>query len=60
MGIGQRPKRRSSAEEGASFNPHLLDYKPVTAGDALRIDVDWIETPAQNGGPRGSKESASR
>ena len=41
--------------DGRQRNPHLLDYKLVTASDAPRIDVEWIETPAQNGGPKGSK-----
>jgi CO/xanthine dehydrogenase Mo-binding subunit len=56
MGIGQALHEVSRlAEDGRQLNPHLLDYKLVTAADAPRIDVEWIETPAQNGGPRGSK-----
>ena len=56
MGIGQALLEVSQLdEEGRQRNPHLLDYKLVTAADAPRIDVDWIETPAQNGGPKGSK-----
>jgi CO/xanthine dehydrogenase Mo-binding subunit len=56
MGIGQALYEVSRlAEDGSQLNPHLLDYKLVTAADAPRIDVDWVETPAQNGGPRGSK-----
>ena len=42
-------------DPGRQRNPHLLDYKLVTASDAPRIDVAWVETPAQNGGPKGSK-----
>jgi CO/xanthine dehydrogenase Mo-binding subunit len=56
MGIGQALHEVSRLDEdGSQLNPHLLDYKLVTTADAPRIDIDWIETPAQNGGPRGSK-----
>jgi CO/xanthine dehydrogenase Mo-binding subunit len=56
MGIGQALLEVSQLDEdGRQRNPHLLDYKLVTASDAPRIDVDWVETPAQNGGPKGSK-----
>ena len=56
MGIGQALHETTQVDpEGRQRNPHLLDYKLVTASDAPRIDVDWIETPAQNGGPKGSK-----
>jgi CO/xanthine dehydrogenase Mo-binding subunit len=56
MGIGQALHETTQLDpEGRQRNPHLLDYKLVTASDAPRIDVDWIETPAENGGPKGSK-----
>ena len=56
MGIGQALLEGSQLDDdGRQRNPHLLDYKLVTAADAPRIDVAWIETPAQNGGPQGSK-----
>ena len=56
MGIGQALLEASQLdEEGRQRNPHLLDYKLVTASDTPRIDVAWIETPAQNGGPNGSR-----
>jgi CO/xanthine dehydrogenase Mo-binding subunit len=56
MGIGQALLEGSQLDpEGRQRNPHLLDYKLVTASDAPRIDVEWIETPAQNGGPKGTK-----
>ena len=56
MGIGQALLEVSQLDdEGRQRNPHLLDYKLVTAADAPRIDVAWIETPAQNGGPLGTK-----
>jgi CO/xanthine dehydrogenase Mo-binding subunit len=56
MGIGQALLEASQLDEdGRQRNPHLLDYKLVTASDTPRIDVAWIETPAENGGPNGSK-----
>jgi CO/xanthine dehydrogenase Mo-binding subunit len=56
MGIGQALSEVTQLDsDGSQRNPHLLDYKLVTASDAPRIDVAWIETPAQNGGPKGSK-----
>jgi xanthine dehydrogenase molybdenum-binding subunit len=56
MGIGQALSERTQFDdEGRQRNPHLLDYKLATASDVPRIDVDWIENPAENGGPRGSK-----
>jgi CO/xanthine dehydrogenase Mo-binding subunit len=56
MGIGQALLEVSQLDaDGRQRNPHLLDYKLVTASDAPRIDVAWIETPAENGGPNGTK-----
>jgi CO/xanthine dehydrogenase Mo-binding subunit len=56
MGIGQALLEVSQLDEdGRQRNPHLLDYKLVTASDAPRIEVVWIETPAENGGPKGTK-----
>jgi CO/xanthine dehydrogenase Mo-binding subunit len=56
MGIGQALLEVSQLDaDGRQRNPHLLDYKLVTASDAPRIDVAWIETPAVNGGPKGTK-----
>jgi CO/xanthine dehydrogenase Mo-binding subunit len=56
MGIGQALLEVSHLDDdGRQRNPHLLDYKLVTASDAPRIDVAWIETPAENGGPKGTK-----
>jgi CO/xanthine dehydrogenase Mo-binding subunit len=42
-------------DEGRQRNPHLLDYKLVTASDAPAIEVDWVQYDAPNAGPRGSK-----
>lgn len=56
MGIGQALSERTEFDDqGRQRNPHLLDYKLATASDVPRIDVDWIENPAENGGPQGSK-----
>jgi CO/xanthine dehydrogenase Mo-binding subunit len=56
MGIGQALSERTQFDaDGRQRNPHLLDYKLATASDVPRIDIDWIENAAENGGPRGSK-----
>ena len=58
--IGQALQMSQLDAEGRQRNPHLLDYKLVTASDTPRIDVARIETPAQNGGPKGTKGVGSR
>jgi len=56
MGIGQALTEGTQLDElGRQRNPHLLDYKLVTASDAPEITVDWIETDTPNAGPKGSK-----
>ena len=56
MGIGQALSEVTQLDqEGRQLNPHLLDYKLVTASDAPRIDIAWIETDTPNAGPKGSK-----
>ena len=56
MGIGQALTEGTQLDElGRQRNPHLLDYKLVTAADAPHIDVAWIETETPNAGPKGSK-----
>src|SRR5204862_2196658 len=56
MGIGQALTEGMQLDEhGRQLNPHLLDYKLVTTADAPRIDVGWVEIPAANAGPKGSK-----
>jgi CO/xanthine dehydrogenase Mo-binding subunit len=56
MGIGQALTEVTQFDEsGRQRNPHLLDYKLVTASDAPAIELEWIETPAVDGGPFGSK-----
>lgn len=56
MGIGQALSEGTQLdEEGRHRNAHLLDYKLVTASDAPRIDIAWVETDTPHAGPRGSK-----
>jgi len=56
MGIGQALSEGTQLDEhGRQRNPHLLDYKLVTAADAPEIQVAWIETDTPNAGPKGSK-----
>jgi CO/xanthine dehydrogenase Mo-binding subunit len=42
-------------DEGRQRNPHLLDYKLQTAADVPPIKIVFIEAPATDGGPHGSK-----
>jgi CO/xanthine dehydrogenase Mo-binding subunit len=54
MGVGLALSEGTMLDdEGRQRNPHLLDYKLVTASDAPEIDVTWIEYDSV--GPRGSK-----
>jgi CO/xanthine dehydrogenase Mo-binding subunit len=56
MGIGQALSEGTQLDaDGHQRNPHLTDYKLVTAADAPRIDIAWIETDTPNAGPKGSK-----
>jgi xanthine dehydrogenase molybdenum-binding subunit len=56
MGIGQALSEGMQLDdEGRQRNAHLLDYKLVTAADAPEIQIAWVQTPALNGGPNGSK-----
>jgi CO/xanthine dehydrogenase Mo-binding subunit len=56
MGLGQALSEGTQLDEdGRHRNAHLLDYKLVTASDAPRIDIAWIETDTPNAGPKGSK-----
>ena len=56
MGIGQALSEGTQLDaDGRHRNPHLLDYKLVTASDAPEIDIAWVETDTPNAGPRGSK-----
>jgi CO/xanthine dehydrogenase Mo-binding subunit len=56
MGIGQALSEGMQLDvAGRQLNPHLLDYKLVTSADAPPIDIAFVETPAVDGGPNGSK-----
>jgi CO/xanthine dehydrogenase Mo-binding subunit len=56
MGIGQALSEWMQLDaDGRQLNPHLLDYKLVTSADAPPIEIAWVQTPAVNGGPNGSK-----
>ena len=56
MGIGQALSEGMQLDsEAHQLNAHLLDYKLVTSADAPPIEIAWVETPAVNGGPNGSK-----
>jgi len=56
MGIGQALTEGTQLDDvGRHRNPHLLDYKLVTAADAPRIDIAWVEIDTPNAGPKGSK-----
>jgi CO/xanthine dehydrogenase Mo-binding subunit len=56
MGIGQALSEGTQLDDdGRQLNPHLLDYKLVTASDAPTIDIAWIETDTPGAGPKGSK-----
>ena len=41
--------------DGRQRNATLLDYKLPTSADAPEIETIFVEHPASNGGPRGSK-----
>ena len=56
MGIGQALSEGMQLDgSGRQLNAHLLDYKLVTSADAPPIEIAWVENPAANGGPDGSK-----
>ena len=64
MGIGQALSEGTQLDEdGRQRNPHLLDYKLVTASDAPQIDIAWVETDTPNAGPErleGGRRAAVR
>ena len=56
MGVGLALSEGTQFDgDGRQRNPHLLDYKLVTCSDAPAIEVDWVQIPTENAGPRGSK-----
>ncbi|HYT11896.1 MAG TPA: xanthine dehydrogenase family protein molybdopterin-binding subunit [Candidatus Nitrosopolaris sp.] len=52
--IGMALTEGTTYRDGRQVNPHLLDYKLVTAADAPPIRVEFIETAGVMG-PRGGK-----
>ncbi len=56
MGVGQALTEGTQFDDNArQRNPHLLDYKLVTASDAPQVEISWVEIEAKNAGPNGSK-----
>ena len=56
MGIGQALSEGMQLDDaGRQLNPHLLDYKLVTCADTPPIDIAFVDNPALDGGPDGSK-----
>jgi CO/xanthine dehydrogenase Mo-binding subunit len=56
MGIGQAISEITQiGDDARQRNPHLLDYKLMTAADAPKMCIAWIQTPVANAGPWGSK-----
>ncbi len=56
MGVGLAISEGTQLDDqGRQKNPHLLDYKLITCSDAPEIEVDWVQIPTRNAGPRGSK-----
>jgi CO/xanthine dehydrogenase Mo-binding subunit len=56
MGIGQALSEGTKYDEnGRQRNAALLEYKLQTTPDAPPITVQWVQTNATDGGPRGSK-----
>ena len=54
MGIGQALSEGTQLDgQGRQRNPHLLDYKLVTASDAPEIAIDWVETRYAERRPEG-------
>ena len=44
------------SESGAGLPEFRIEHQElVTASDAPRIDIAWVETNVENGGPKGSK-----
>ncbi len=56
MGIGQAlTEGVLLSEDGRQRNPYLLDYKLPTMADVPMMDVDFVDAPSPNAGPKGLK-----
>jgi len=54
-GLGIALTEGTVDQAGMQANPHLLDYKLQTAADVPPVRIAFIEAPAVDGGPYGSK-----
>jgi CO/xanthine dehydrogenase Mo-binding subunit len=53
--VGMALLEGSRYDGGHQLNPGLLGYKLVTAPDAPKITVDFLDDPVDQGGPHGAK-----
>ena len=55
-GIGMALLEGTHFDKGKQLNPYLLDYKLQTVVDVPKINVDFVDSPAfEGGGPHGIK-----
>ena len=55
MGVGLALCEGTVLDEAQQRNPDLLDYKLLTAADAPRVRIAFVDAPVREGGPHGSK-----
>ena len=53
--LGMALTEGTQYRDGRQLNPHLLDYKLQTSADVPPIKVAFVDAPAKDGGPHGSK-----
>jgi CO/xanthine dehydrogenase Mo-binding subunit len=53
--VGMALLEGSQYEGGHQLNPGLLGYKLVTAPDAPKVTVGFLDDPVDQGGPHGAK-----
>jgi CO/xanthine dehydrogenase Mo-binding subunit len=54
-GLGIALSEGTIYRDGRQANPHLLDYKLQTAADVPSVRISFVDAPAADGGPFGSK-----
>jgi CO/xanthine dehydrogenase Mo-binding subunit len=54
-GVGIALSEGTTFDGWRQVNPDLLDYKLVTAADAPAVQIAFVDAPAADGGPFGSK-----
>src|SRR3990170_4883933 len=54
-GLGIALSEGTVFRDGNQANPHLLDYKLQTAADVPSMKIGFVDAPAADGGPYGSK-----